>query len=192
MRFTAACTGACPGTCAPSRISIGRSFMPRGSRSTTRPTAGAWSLRANCPRTCSACSTNYGSRFMETVFRGRVFSVETGDKLFPNGRTHRVEIVRHSPSVVLIPIEDDGRVVLIKQFRPPLDREIWEFPAGRVDGGESADAAARRECEEEIGRVPHAVERLHGLYPTPGSCDEELIFFRVADLRPRSTGAPQQ
>jgi ADP-ribose pyrophosphatase len=120
---------------------------------------------------------------METVFKGRVFSVETGRKTFPNGRVHDVAIVRHAPSVVLIPVEDDGRVVLIKQFRAPLDREIWEFPAGRVDEGESAEDAARRECEEEIGRVPGRVERLRGLYPAPGFCDEELIFFRVSALR---------
>ncbi len=121
---------------------------------------------------------------MEIVFKGRVFSVEVGPKVYPNGRTHTVQIVRHAPSVVLIPVQDDGRVVLIKQFRAPLDREIWEFPAGRVDEGESAEDAARRECEEEIGRVPQILERLASFYPAPGFCDEQLIFFRVRDLRP--------
>jgi len=118
-----------------------------------------------------------------------VFAVEAGQKVFPNGTTHRVEIVRHAPSVVLLPIEEDGRVVLIRQFRAPLDREIWEFPAGRVDEGESPEAAARRECEEEIGRIPFRVERVRGLYPAPGFCDEELIFFRVSDLRAPESGS---
>ena len=122
---------------------------------------------------------------METIYRGRVFSVEVGDKTFPDGRTHQVEIVRHAPSVVLIPLEDDGRVVMIKQFRAPLDRVMWELPAGRVDEGESAEEAARRECEEEIGRVPERLERLHALYPTPGFCDELLIFFRASGVPPR-------
>jgi ADP-ribose pyrophosphatase len=129
---------------------------------------------------------------MEIVFTGRVFDVEAGEKAFPNGRRHRVEIVRHAPSVVLIPIEDDGRVVLIKQYRAPLDREIWEFPAGRVDRGEEADAAARRECEEEIGLAPHRVERVRGLFAAPGFCDEELIFFFVSELRPPAPGSPHQ
>jgi ADP-ribose pyrophosphatase len=132
---------------------------------------------------------------MTTTFSGRVFSVEVGEKTFPNGRTHTVEIVRHAPSVVLIPIETDGRVVLIRQFRAPLDREIWEFPAGRIDSGESPEDAARRECEEEIGRVPDRVERLAALYPAPGFCDEQLIFFRVSDLRfpaPGSTHKPDE
>jgi ADP-ribose pyrophosphatase len=120
---------------------------------------------------------------MPIIYRGRVFSVETERRRFPNGQEHDVEIVRHSASVVLIPIEPDGRVVIVKQYRAPLDRETWEFPAGRLNQGESAEDAARRECEEEIGRVPHRLERVRGLYPAPGFCDEELIFFRVSDLR---------
>jgi ADP-ribose pyrophosphatase len=129
---------------------------------------------------------------METVYEGRVFSVETGERLFPNGRTHRVEIVRHSPSVVLIPFEDDGRVVIIRQYRAPIDRMTWEFPAGRLNAGESAEEAARRECEEEISRVPHRIERIRGLFPAPGFCDEELIFFRVSDLRAPAPDSPHQ
>jgi 8-oxo-dGTP pyrophosphatase MutT (NUDIX family) len=121
---------------------------------------------------------------MSIVYQGRVFSVEVGARRFPNGRQHEVEIVRHAPSVVLVPIDADGRIVLITQYRAPLDREIWECPAGRVDPGETAERAARRECEEEIGRVPHRLERIRGLYPAPGFCDEELIFFRASDLRP--------
>ena len=120
---------------------------------------------------------------MHTVFKGRAFSVETGRRRFPNGQTHEVEIVRHAESVVLIPVEADGRVVIVRQYRAALDRETWEFPAGRLNEGESADAAARRECEEEIGRVPRHLEQLRGLYPAPGFCDEKLIFFRASDLR---------
>jgi len=120
---------------------------------------------------------------MRTVFTSRVFSVETGKKRFPNGRDHEVAIVRHPPSVVVIPIEDDGRVVLIRQFRAPIDRELWEVPAGSVDRGEPAETAARRECEEEIGRVPQRVERLGALFPTPGYGDEEMIFFKATALR---------
>src|SRR3954466_9872480 len=129
---------------------------------------------------------------MATVFKGRVFSVELEKRRFPNGREHEVQIVRHGPSVVLIPIAEDGRVVLIKQYRASVDRELWEFPAGRVDGGESAEDAARRECEEEIGLVPHAIVRLGGWYPVPGYCDEELIFFRVWNLRQPPPDSPHK
>ena len=120
---------------------------------------------------------------MPTVYCGRVFAVEVEKRAFPNGREHQVEIVRHRPSVVLIPIEDDGRVVLVRQYRAPINRMTWEFPAGSLDEGESAEAAARRECEEEIARVPEHVERVGAWYPVPGYCDEEMVFFRLSDLR---------
>jgi ADP-ribose pyrophosphatase len=129
---------------------------------------------------------------METVFKGRVFSVEIGRRRFPNGEEHPVEIVRHAPSVVLIPIDDDGRVVIVKQYRAPLDRETWEFPAGRLNEGEAATDGARRECEEEIGRVPQGLRRLAALYPAPGFCDEELIFFRACDLRKPPPDSPHK
>jgi ADP-ribose diphosphatase len=121
---------------------------------------------------------------MPIVFEGRVFSVEVDRRRFPNGQEHEVAIVRHSPSVVIIPMQDDGRVILIRQYRASVDRELWEVPAGRVDSGESPEDAVVRECEEEIGLVPRTLQRIRGLYPAPGFCDEELIFFRVSDLVP--------
>ncbi|MBW8867388.1 MAG: NUDIX hydrolase [Acidobacteria bacterium] len=129
---------------------------------------------------------------MPIVFTGRVFSVEVDKKRFPNGSEHEVAIVRHAPAVVVIPLEADGRVVLIRQFRAAIDRELWEVPAGSLDDGESADAAAKRECEEEIGRAPHRVQRLGSLYPTPGYCDEEMIFFRATDLRAPAPDSPHR
>ncbi len=129
---------------------------------------------------------------METVYRGRVFSVEVGTVTLPNGRPHEIAIVRHPPSAVLIPMPDPAHVVLIRQYRPSLAREIWELPAGSVNPGESADAAATRECEEEIALRPGRVERLASFYPTPGFCDEELIFFRAVDLRQPPADSPHQ
>jgi ADP-ribose pyrophosphatase len=127
---------------------------------------------------------------MPMVYEGKVVSVEVGMRRFPNGTEHVVEIVRHSPSVVLIPTHPDGRITIVKQYRAPLDRETWEFPAGRVDQDEAFEDAARRECEEEIGQVPHRLERLAALYPAPGFCDEQLIFFRASDLRQPPPDSP--
>jgi ADP-ribose pyrophosphatase len=123
------------------------------------------------------------------VYKGRVFSVEVDTIVLSNGRKTELAIVRHRPSVVLIPVRDDGQVVMIRQYRHALERDIWELPAGNVDDGESAEAAAARECEEEIGQVPTKVERLGSFYPTPGYCDEEMIFFRVSGLRPPPSGS---
>jgi ADP-ribose pyrophosphatase len=132
---------------------------------------------------------------MPIVFTGRVFSVEVGRMRFPNGQEHEVTVVRHPPSVVLIPIRDDGQVILIRQYRPSVARDLWEAPAGSLKPGETAEDAAVRECEEEIGLVPRTIERIRGLFPAPGFCDEELIFFRVSDLvapAPDSTRKPDE
>src|ERR1700704_5781427 len=107
---------------------------------------------------------------MPIVYKGRVFSVEVGNARFPNGTEHEVATVRHVPCVVLIPIQEDGRVVLIRQYRHSVRRDLWELPAGGINPNESPDAAAARECEEEIGLTPHRLVRLTALFPSPGFC----------------------
>ena len=129
---------------------------------------------------------------MPIVYKGRVFAVEVENARFPNGTEHEVATVRHVPCVVLIPIQDDGRVVLIRQYRHSVKRDLWELPAGSLNPGESPEAAAARECEEEIGLAPHRLERLADLFPAPGYCDEEMIFFRATELRPPPPDSPHK
>jgi ADP-ribose pyrophosphatase len=117
------------------------------------------------------------------VFDGRVFSVSVETITLPRGQELRAEIVRHPPSVVLIPITAEGDVILVRQYRHAIGRWLWELPAGSLDPGEEAEAAAIRECHEEINLVPGKVERLGALFPTPGYCDEEMIFFKATALR---------
>jgi ADP-ribose pyrophosphatase len=126
------------------------------------------------------------------VFKSRVFDVEIEQRRRPDGREREVVIVRHRPSVVLVPVNDDGRVILVRQYRAPLDRDTWEFPAGGVEPGEFVEAAAARECEEEIGLVPGRLEHLGSWYPVPGYCDEQMIFFRLSQLRPPAPDSPHQ
>jgi ADP-ribose pyrophosphatase len=118
----------------------------------------------------------------EQVFNGKVFSVDRDTVTMPNGRTVTVDVVRHSKSVVIVPVPEPGKVILIRQYRYAVNAYLWELPAGSVDEGETPDAAARRECHEEIGLVPSTAVRLSALLPTPGYCDEEMIFFRVSGL----------
>jgi ADP-ribose pyrophosphatase len=118
----------------------------------------------------------------ERVFTGKVFNVDRDRVRMPNGREVTVDVVRHPRSVVLVPVPEPGRVTLVKQYRYPVNKALWELPAGSVDEGESPEQAARRECHEEIGLVPATVVRLGALYPTPGYCDEEMVFFRLSGL----------
>ena len=118
------------------------------------------------------------------IYQGRIFSLEVDRVTLPSGHSIDMEIVRHPGSVVLLPLPAPGEVILIRQYRYSIDRWIWELPAGSLKPNEDPDRAAARECEEEIGLVPGRVERLRGFYPTPGFCDEEMIFYRCSDLRP--------
>ena len=129
---------------------------------------------------------------MAIVYKGRVFSVEIETLRAPTGKTHEIATIRHGPCVVLIPILDDGRVVMIRQFRYSVGRDLWELPAGNVDAGESVEAAAFRECEEETGLAPSRVDKLGALFPAPGYSDEEMFFFRASGLRPPPKDSPHK
>jgi len=118
------------------------------------------------------------------VYSGRIFRLEVDRVTLPSGHTLDMEIVRHPGSVVLLPVPEAGRIILIRQYRYTIGRDIWELPAGTLKPGEDPAAAAARECEEEIGLVPARLTRLGGFFPTPGFCDEEMIYFRCEDLAP--------
>jgi ADP-ribose pyrophosphatase len=118
----------------------------------------------------------------ERVFSGKVFHVDRDRVRVPNGRELTVDVVRHPRSVVLLPIPEPGHIILVRQFRYAVNRWLWELAAGSVDKGEEPDAAAKRECHEEIGQVPETIVRLGSFLPTPGYCDEEMIFFRLSGL----------
>jgi ADP-ribose pyrophosphatase len=128
---------------------------------------------------------------MAIVFKGRVFSVEVAEVTLPNDRTVTIEVVRHPRSVVLIPVPSPGAVILIRQYRAAINQWLWELPAGSVDDGEEPEAAARRECHEEIGQIPQALIRLGTFYPTPGYCDEEMVFFKATSLETAAEKAAQ-
>jgi ADP-ribose pyrophosphatase len=122
-------------------------------------------------------------REIRTVYEGRIFTVQVETLTLPKGHELKAEVVRHPGSVVLIPVMDDGRVILVRQYRAPLGQWAWELPAGSLKPGEDPEKAARRECHEEIGLVPGRLEKLGSFYPTPGYCDEEMNFFRASGLR---------
>lgn len=125
----------------------------------------------------------------DPVHVGRVFTTSRDRIRLPNGRVVTFDVVRHGESVILLPMPDPTRIVLVRQYRYVIDQWIWELPAGSVDAGETAEAAASRECHEEIGQVPRRVELLGALYPTPGYCDEVMIFFKLEGLSTPATDA---
>lgn len=117
------------------------------------------------------------------IYQGRIFAVQTEVLTLPDGREFTADIIRHPGSVVIVPITNAGEIVLVRQYRPAIGRGAWELPAGSLKAGEDVEAAARRECHEEIGLIPSALTPLGSFFPTPGYCDEEMNFFRADGLR---------
>jgi ADP-ribose pyrophosphatase len=127
------------------------------------------------------------------VYKGRIFTVQVETIMLPKGRMLEAEIVRHPGSVVIIPVTRRNEIILVRQYRHPLGRWAWELPAGSLKPGEDVDAAAVRECHEEIGLVPDRMERLGAFYPTPGYCDELMNFYAATELRePRADEQAEQ
>ncbi len=117
------------------------------------------------------------------VYRGKLFQVYRDRVRLPNGHEAVREIVRHPGSVAIIPRDDRGRVILVKQFRYVTGREIWEIPAGTRDHpDEEVEAAARRELAEEAGLKAESWTRLGRTYLVPGYGDELMTFFLAEGL----------
>jgi ADP-ribose pyrophosphatase len=125
------------------------------------------------------------------VYEGRIFDVTVDRVRLPHGREADLEIVRHDGSVVLLPVADDGRVLLVRQYRYAADRFLWELPAGSLEIGEDRDVAAARECQEELGLIADHLERLLTLFPTPGFCTETMTYYRATGLRTPGPDDPE-
>jgi ADP-ribose pyrophosphatase len=102
----------------------------------------------------------------------------------PTGRETTREIVEHSDCIAVVAIDAENKVLLVKQFRKPVDKELLEIPAGGIDQGEAPEAAVCRELREEIGYMPQKVKRLGGFYSAPGYCTEYLHLYLATDLMP--------
>lgn len=120
-----------------------------------------------------------GSR---TLCRTKIFTVTEDHVIEPGGVAVRRAVVRHGPSAVIIPVDSAGRVLLVRQFRLPVQAAIWELPAGRVNQGETPLQAARRELREETGYRARRWKKLLAFYPTPGYVTEHMHVFLATEL----------
>jgi len=116
------------------------------------------------------------------VYDGKILALELDEIQEEGGPKVLREVVRHRGSVAAIPVDDEGRLVLVRQYRHPVGQALWEVPAGVLEKGESPEQAIRRELEEEVGRRAGHLERLATFHPTPGFCDEVLHLFRATRL----------
>ena len=111
-----------------------------------------------------------------------IFRVTLDQAVEPGGFKIERAIVQHDGSAVVMPVDDKRRVLLVRQFRLPAGGYLWELPAGRIDPGENALQAARRELLEETGYRARKWTRLAAFYGSPGFVAEKMTIFLARDL----------
>ena len=119
------------------------------------------------------------------IFEGRAVRLRVDSVRLPSGKETTREIVEHDDCVAIIALDDADNVLLVKQYRRPVEKDLLEIPAGGIDPGESPEDAVRREMREETGVLPQKVERLGGFYSSPGFCTEYLHLYLASDLVPK-------
>jgi ADP-ribose pyrophosphatase len=118
------------------------------------------------------------------IFEGRVVKLRVDTVKTIDGRRTTREVVEHAPCVAVVAVDDKSNVLLVRQYREALGKELLEIPAGGIDKGESPEDAVIREMQEETGFRPGRVVQLCGFYTTPGFCDEYLYVYLAKELEP--------
>ena len=116
------------------------------------------------------------------VFKNKLFTITDEVATDPDGFEIHRNIVRHPGSAVMLALDDEKRILLVKQFRLPAEQELWELPAGRLDPGETSLEAARRELREETGYTARTWKKLVTFWPSPGYVGEKMDIFLAKDL----------
>ena len=117
------------------------------------------------------------------VYRCSLFSVTENEASDRTGWKLKRNVVRHRGSAVMMAVDADNRVMLVKQYRLPADRYLWELPAGKIDEGETAFEAAKRELVEETGLHAKKWKRLVEFYPSPGFLEEKMTIYLATELK---------
>ena len=119
----------------------------------------------------------------ETLLEGRAFKVRRDTLKTPDGRETELDIVEHTGSVVLLPIDDEGNLLFVRQYRHAAGEDLLELPAGTRDGAEPFEECAAREIREETGLEAGALQKLGEFYLVPGYSTELMAVFLATDLK---------
>jgi len=118
------------------------------------------------------------------IYRGKVVHLFVDTVRLPNGHVTELEVIHHPGAAAVLPFAGAGEVILVRQYRHAAGGYLLEIPAGKLDKGETPEACARRETEEEVGQRIGRLERLGSILTTPGFTDEVIHLFAGHDLVP--------
>ena len=121
------------------------------------------------------------------IWRGRVFDFIEAEIVLPNGRKTVAGVIQHPGSSAIVPVREDGSVILIKQYRPAIHDFIWEIPAGCMDPGEDPLTCAKRELQEESGFTGNRFQKVGEVWVAPGYSTERIHLFLATELIPKGS-----
>jgi ADP-ribose pyrophosphatase len=116
-------------------------------------------------------------KIIKSIYKGRVVDLKIERHRLPKGNIHDFEVVRHVPAAAVLPVHGD-HLLLLKQYRAPLAKVIWEIPAGLIEKGETSLACVRREMIEETGYQGKKYKKLTSIYTGAGFCDEVITLYQ--------------
>lgn len=118
----------------------------------------------------------------QRIYDGKILKLDLEDVKLPDGNTSKRELIRHQGGVAIIPFTKDGNIILVEQFRKPLEKVIYEIPAGKLEKGEKIDYCAQRELEEETGYKANDLKYIGKFASSPGYSDEIIYVFSAKNL----------
>jgi len=127
---------------------------------------------------------NYKILNSRLLYKGKVFDHQVDEIQYQSGNTGIREIAVHPGGAVIVPVKDDGKIILVKQFRYPIQKTLIELPAGKLEKGEDPLVCATRELEEETGYRSKTIKKLGEIYTAPGYCTEVLYIYSAMQLIP--------
>ncbi len=127
---------------------------------------------------------NYKILKSEIRYKGKVFDHQVDEIEYASGNIGIREVAIHPGGAVVVPVKDDGKIILVKQFRYPLQKTLIELPAGKLDKGEDPLICATRELEEETGYKANKIRKLGEIYTSPGYSTEILYIYSATELIP--------
>jgi ADP-ribose pyrophosphatase len=127
----------------------------------------------------------------EEVYQGSIIRVERQTVELPDGRKASRDIIRNAGASAVVPITEDRCIIMVTQFRKPIETTSLEIPAGKLDEGEDPLHCAARELEEETGYKAEKIEKILTLHPAPAFADEMLHIYKATGLTP-GTSRPDE